>query len=229
MGVRCNLVTGQEIRRVKGARHTSCTVEMADLTNRVDVSDCVWWLRICCSDDSCTLPAQHGIAWCSIQQVHSGATRCDGIISIAYQPVVKSAGDILNSSLWLAPATPGSDCNIDKARGEPSAAARQQHCNAACHMPANSLLVCERPARCSRRLVTLIPGLLALRDLCATRNPALCCRLLSWMRCKCWATRGVGGPGRGCCWDCRLASCTSVGTQLQRSCWSNWLQHAETN
>ena len=38
MGVRCNLVTGQEVRRVKGARHTACTIEMADLTNRVDVS-----------------------------------------------------------------------------------------------------------------------------------------------------------------------------------------------
>lgn len=38
MGVPCNLVTGQEVRRVKGARHTACTVEMADLTTRVDVS-----------------------------------------------------------------------------------------------------------------------------------------------------------------------------------------------
>jgi hypothetical protein len=40
MGVPCNLVTGQEIRRVKGARHTACTVEMADLTTRVDVRHC---------------------------------------------------------------------------------------------------------------------------------------------------------------------------------------------
>lgn len=38
MGVPCNLVTGQEVRRVKGARHTACTVEMADLTTQVDVS-----------------------------------------------------------------------------------------------------------------------------------------------------------------------------------------------
>lgn len=37
MGVPCNLVTGQEIRRVNGARHTACTVEMADLATRVDV------------------------------------------------------------------------------------------------------------------------------------------------------------------------------------------------
>jgi hypothetical protein len=40
MGVPCNLVTGQEIRRVKGARHTACTVEMADLATMVDVSHC---------------------------------------------------------------------------------------------------------------------------------------------------------------------------------------------
>jgi hypothetical protein len=38
MGVPCDLVTGQEVRRVKGARHTACTVEMAGLSTRVDVS-----------------------------------------------------------------------------------------------------------------------------------------------------------------------------------------------
>lgn len=38
MGVPCNLVTGQETRSIKGARHTACTVEMADLSAAVDVS-----------------------------------------------------------------------------------------------------------------------------------------------------------------------------------------------
>jgi hypothetical protein len=38
MGVPCNLATGQETRSIKGARHTACTVEMADLTSAVDVS-----------------------------------------------------------------------------------------------------------------------------------------------------------------------------------------------
>jgi hypothetical protein len=39
MGVPCNLVTGQEVRSVKGARHTACTVEMADLSTRVQVRE----------------------------------------------------------------------------------------------------------------------------------------------------------------------------------------------
>lgn len=38
-GVPCNLVTGQEVRLVQGARHTACTVEMADLDQRVEVSN----------------------------------------------------------------------------------------------------------------------------------------------------------------------------------------------
>jgi ATP-dependent RNA helicase SUPV3L1/SUV3 len=37
-GVACNLVTGQKIVQIPGAEHTSCTVEMADLTHRVDVA-----------------------------------------------------------------------------------------------------------------------------------------------------------------------------------------------
>lgn len=36
-GVPCNLVTGQEVRLLKGARHTACTVEMADLDRQVEV------------------------------------------------------------------------------------------------------------------------------------------------------------------------------------------------
>lgn len=36
-GVPCNLVTGQEVRRVPGARHTACTVEMVDLDHNVEV------------------------------------------------------------------------------------------------------------------------------------------------------------------------------------------------
>jgi len=37
-GTSCNLVTGQERRDVPGAVHTACTVEMASLSNRVDVA-----------------------------------------------------------------------------------------------------------------------------------------------------------------------------------------------
>lgn len=37
-GVPCNLVTGQEVRLARGARHTACTVEMADVEQRVEVS-----------------------------------------------------------------------------------------------------------------------------------------------------------------------------------------------
>lgn len=37
-GTFCNLVTGQERRDVPGALHTACTVEMASLSNRVDVA-----------------------------------------------------------------------------------------------------------------------------------------------------------------------------------------------
>lgn len=37
-GVPCNLVTGQEIKEVPGARHTACTVEMADLDREVEVA-----------------------------------------------------------------------------------------------------------------------------------------------------------------------------------------------
>lgn len=37
-GVHCSLVTGQESRRVPGARHVSCTVEMADPRARVAVA-----------------------------------------------------------------------------------------------------------------------------------------------------------------------------------------------
>lgn len=36
-GVPCNLVTGQEVRLVHGARHTACTVEVADLEQPVEV------------------------------------------------------------------------------------------------------------------------------------------------------------------------------------------------
>jgi ATP-dependent RNA helicase SUPV3L1/SUV3 len=36
-GVPCNLVTGQEVRLVHGARHTACTIEMADVEQRVEV------------------------------------------------------------------------------------------------------------------------------------------------------------------------------------------------
>ena len=37
-GVRCSLATGQETRRVPGARHVACTVEMADPSARVAVA-----------------------------------------------------------------------------------------------------------------------------------------------------------------------------------------------
>jgi ATP-dependent RNA helicase SUPV3L1/SUV3 len=37
-GTFCNLVTGQERREVSGANHTACTVEMASLSQRVDVA-----------------------------------------------------------------------------------------------------------------------------------------------------------------------------------------------
>jgi len=37
-GVHCSLITGQESRRVPGARHVSCTVEMADPRARVAVA-----------------------------------------------------------------------------------------------------------------------------------------------------------------------------------------------
>lgn len=37
-GTFCNLVTGQERREVPGAAHTACTVEMANLNQRVDVA-----------------------------------------------------------------------------------------------------------------------------------------------------------------------------------------------
>jgi ATP-dependent RNA helicase SUPV3L1/SUV3 len=37
-GTFCNLVTGQERRDVPGAQHTACTVEMASLSQRVDVA-----------------------------------------------------------------------------------------------------------------------------------------------------------------------------------------------
>lgn len=37
-GVPCSMVTGQEVKRVEGARHTSCTVEMASTKRRVDVA-----------------------------------------------------------------------------------------------------------------------------------------------------------------------------------------------
>jgi hypothetical protein len=48
MGVPCNLVTGQETRSTKGARHTACTVEMADLNATVDVSmRAVCWSTAC--------------------------------------------------------------------------------------------------------------------------------------------------------------------------------------
>ena len=36
-GTLCSLITGQEKKRVPGARHTACTVEMLDLQKRVDV------------------------------------------------------------------------------------------------------------------------------------------------------------------------------------------------
>lgn len=37
-GVRCSLVTGEEVREVPGATHVSCTVEMANLNRRWDVA-----------------------------------------------------------------------------------------------------------------------------------------------------------------------------------------------
>lgn len=37
-GVRCDMVTGQEVLRVPGARHVACTVEMASLTRHADVA-----------------------------------------------------------------------------------------------------------------------------------------------------------------------------------------------
>lgn len=37
-GVPCHLVTGQEVRRVASAQHTSCTVEMADVDRVVEVA-----------------------------------------------------------------------------------------------------------------------------------------------------------------------------------------------
>lgn len=37
-GVPCNLVTGQELEMVPGARHVACTVEMADTNNEVEVA-----------------------------------------------------------------------------------------------------------------------------------------------------------------------------------------------
>ena len=36
-GVKCDLVTGQEVIRVPGAQHVACTVEMASLITHVDV------------------------------------------------------------------------------------------------------------------------------------------------------------------------------------------------
>lgn len=41
-GVPCNLVTGQEVRRVPGAKHTACTVEMAELDTEYEVGACVY-------------------------------------------------------------------------------------------------------------------------------------------------------------------------------------------
>jgi hypothetical protein len=37
-GVRCDMVTGQEVVRVPGAAHVSCTVEMASLYHHADVA-----------------------------------------------------------------------------------------------------------------------------------------------------------------------------------------------
>jgi hypothetical protein len=37
-GVRCDMVTGQDVVRVPGAAHVSCTVEMASLYNHADVA-----------------------------------------------------------------------------------------------------------------------------------------------------------------------------------------------
>lgn len=36
-GVACNLVTGQEVRQLPGAKHTACTVEMAQVNTPVEV------------------------------------------------------------------------------------------------------------------------------------------------------------------------------------------------
>lgn len=37
-GLACDLVTGQERTRVEGAKHVSCTVEMASVTEPVEVA-----------------------------------------------------------------------------------------------------------------------------------------------------------------------------------------------
>eukprot|EP00803_Ostreobium_quekettii_P007030 evm.model.scf_827.5 EVM.evm.TU.scf_827.5 scf_827:49902-60555(+) len=54
-GLHCNLLTGQEQKQVPGARHTSCTVEMARLQRRHDV---------CVIDEiQCLEDEQRGFAW----------------------------------------------------------------------------------------------------------------------------------------------------------------------
>lgn len=37
-GIPCNLVTGQESTGIEGAKHVSCTVEMANILEPVDVA-----------------------------------------------------------------------------------------------------------------------------------------------------------------------------------------------
>lgn len=53
-GVRCDMVTGQEVLRVPGSGHVACTVEMVGLNAHADVA-VIDEIQVCVADEIVTV------------------------------------------------------------------------------------------------------------------------------------------------------------------------------